>query len=190
MDPEIVAVLLNTSGTTSKPKTLAQPQSAPPCSTGRISTSIRPSMWEMGQRLADMGYAVLLPDLYYRHGNYAQMVPSEVFSDPKKREKLMEMVGSLDRDKLHLNDFTATNQFSVRGTETCRADTVLLVNGKSAKPYGHDIVKLYAEVKRFAGPLLPDRLQKPADLDIRHWFERTGEAFIEHLLRNGNADNR
>ena len=27
---------------------------------------IRPAMWEMGQRLADGGYVVLLPDLYYR----------------------------------------------------------------------------------------------------------------------------
>src|SRR5437762_51086 len=34
-----------------------------------------------------------------------------------------------DRAKLKLNDFTATNQYSVRGVETCRADTVLLVNG-------------------------------------------------------------
>jgi len=29
---------------------------------------IRPVMWEMGQRLADGGYLVLLPDLYYRLG--------------------------------------------------------------------------------------------------------------------------
>lgn len=34
-----------------------------------------------------------------------------------------------DRDKLDRNDFTATNQYRVKGTETCRADTVLLVNG-------------------------------------------------------------
>ncbi len=31
---------------------------------------IRPVMWEMGQRLADGGYLVLLPDLYYRLGSY------------------------------------------------------------------------------------------------------------------------
>ncbi len=29
---------------------------------------IRPAMWEMGQHLADGGYLVLLPDLYYRLG--------------------------------------------------------------------------------------------------------------------------
>jgi carboxymethylenebutenolidase len=40
---------------------------------------IRPAMLEMGQRLADAGYVVLLPDLYYRYGPYAPLVPQEVF---------------------------------------------------------------------------------------------------------------
>lgn len=59
----------------------------------------RPVMWEMGQRLADGGYLVLLPDLYYRFGSYAPMIPSQVFADPKLRDELMKMVGSLDRDR-------------------------------------------------------------------------------------------
>lgn len=67
---------------------------------------------------------------------------------------------------------------------------VLLVNGRTSKGYSHDIVRLYAEVRALAGPLLPDKLHKPADLDIHHWFERSAEDFIAHLLRNGNADNR
>lgn len=60
---------------------------------------IRPSLWEMGQRLADGGYLVLLPDLYYRHGSYPQMVPARVFAEPKAREELMKFVGSLDRER-------------------------------------------------------------------------------------------
>jgi carboxymethylenebutenolidase len=60
---------------------------------------IRPVMWEMGQRLADGGYLVLLPDLYYRLGSYPPMVPAEVLADPKRREELMKFVGSLDRDR-------------------------------------------------------------------------------------------
>lgn len=60
---------------------------------------IRPVMWEMGQRLADGGYIVLLPDLYYRLGSYPPMVPAEVLADPKRREELMKFVGSLDRDR-------------------------------------------------------------------------------------------
>jgi carboxymethylenebutenolidase len=53
----------------------------------------------MGQRLADEGYLVLLPDLYYRSGPYAPVNPVEVFSDPDKRAGMMKLVMSLDRDK-------------------------------------------------------------------------------------------
>lgn len=60
---------------------------------------IRPTLWEMGQQLADHGYAVLLPDLYYRAGRYEPMVPARVFADPAAKEKLMALVGSLDRDR-------------------------------------------------------------------------------------------
>ncbi|RDS82028.1 dienelactone hydrolase family protein [Dyella psychrodurans] len=60
---------------------------------------VRPTMWEMGQRLADLGYTVLLPDLYYRGGSYEPMVPAQVFADPKAKEVLMQRIGSLDRER-------------------------------------------------------------------------------------------
>ena len=40
---------------------------------------LRQTLIDMAQRLADPGYAVLLPDMYYRWGAYAPMVPAEVF---------------------------------------------------------------------------------------------------------------
>ncbi|MDR5836201.1 dienelactone hydrolase family protein [Caballeronia sp. LZ034LL] len=40
---------------------------------------IRPAMLEMATKLADAGYVVLLPDLYYRFGPYEPLVPKEVF---------------------------------------------------------------------------------------------------------------
>ncbi len=40
---------------------------------------IRPTVVEMGQRLADAGYVVLVPDLFYRSGPYGPLVPKEVF---------------------------------------------------------------------------------------------------------------
>lgn len=67
---------------------------------------------------------------------------------------------------------------------------VLLLNGSTAKGYSHDIVRLYADVKSIAGPLLPDQLVQPPTLDIYHWHDRTADWFIEQLLKNGNADNR
>src|SRR5271167_4265151 len=60
---------------------------------------IRPTMWEMGQRLADGGYLVLLPDLYYRIGSYPAMVPSEVVADAKSMEEFRRLVSGLDRDQ-------------------------------------------------------------------------------------------
>jgi len=71
---------------------------------------------------------------------------------------------------------------------------VLLVNGHSSKrsaagkkPYSHDIVGLYADVKALSGPLLPSNLSKPAHLDFYQWFERTPEQFMGHLFSNGNV---
>ncbi len=40
---------------------------------------IRPAVAEMAQRLADAGYIVLLPDLFYRYGPYGPLVPKDVF---------------------------------------------------------------------------------------------------------------
>jgi carboxymethylenebutenolidase len=40
---------------------------------------IRPAVLDMGQRLADAGYVVLLPDLFYRYGPYGPFDPTEVF---------------------------------------------------------------------------------------------------------------
>jgi carboxymethylenebutenolidase len=41
---------------------------------------IRPALIDMGQRLADGGYVVLLPDLYYRAGAYEPLDPKAVFA--------------------------------------------------------------------------------------------------------------
>ena len=51
---------------------------------------IRPAMLEVGERLATLGYFVLLPDLFYRSGPYEPMNPHTVFTDPDQRKVLME----------------------------------------------------------------------------------------------------
>jgi carboxymethylenebutenolidase len=54
---------------------------------------VRPAIQEMAERLAGYGYAVLLPDLFYRSGPYEPVDPRVVFADPvlrkAHREKLM-----------------------------------------------------------------------------------------------------
>jgi carboxymethylenebutenolidase len=51
----------------------------------------RPAMDEMAQKLANAGYFVLLPDLFYRFGAYGPFSGSS-FGDPQSREKLVKMI--------------------------------------------------------------------------------------------------
>jgi len=71
---------------------------------------IRPALWQMGQRLADHGYLVLLPDLYYPLGSYPPMVPAEVIANPKLRENLTKRVASLHRGR-KISDTAALIEF-------------------------------------------------------------------------------
>ena len=66
----------------------------------------------------------------------------------------------------------------------------LLLNGHSAKDFGHNIVALYERVRQFASDLLPSKLTRPDDLEISHWRDETLEAFLRRFHDNGNADNR
>ncbi|MBW6425575.1 dienelactone hydrolase family protein [Rhizobium sp. XQZ8] len=52
----------------------------------------RPSMDEMAQRLADDGYLVLLPDLFYRFGEYGPYTGS-AFAHETSRNQLLKMMG-------------------------------------------------------------------------------------------------
>ena len=47
---------------------------------------MRPALHSIAQRLADHGYFVLLPDLFYRAGPYEAPVPAALFGDPAVRQ--------------------------------------------------------------------------------------------------------
>jgi carboxymethylenebutenolidase len=57
---------------------------------------IRPTIFEMGQRLADHGYVVLVPDLYYRAGPYEPLEPREVFASGDVRGAIAHLFTSTD----------------------------------------------------------------------------------------------
>ena len=59
---------------------------------------VRDTFQEMAARLAGFGHAVLLPDVYYRHGAWEPFEMATVFSDPEERQRLMGMVGSVTPD--------------------------------------------------------------------------------------------
>jgi carboxymethylenebutenolidase len=57
---------------------------------------IRPTIFEMGQRLADYGYTVLVPDLYYRVGRYEPLDPKAVFASGDVRGTIGHLFASTD----------------------------------------------------------------------------------------------
>jgi carboxymethylenebutenolidase len=59
---------------------------------------VRDTMADMAARLAGFGYAVLLPDVYYRQGDWRPFSMETAFSDPDERTRLMGMVGSITPD--------------------------------------------------------------------------------------------
>jgi len=71
---------------------------------------IRPVLFEMAQRLADEGFLVLLPDLFYRAGPYAPVDVKTLFSDPAKRAGHAKYFASIDKTRA-ANDTQAFLEF-------------------------------------------------------------------------------
>lgn len=65
--------------------------------------AIRPTLFQMGQRLADAGYVVLLPDLFYRAGPYEPLVPKEVFASGDVMAAIGHLFRSTDNRKAALD---------------------------------------------------------------------------------------
>jgi carboxymethylenebutenolidase len=60
---------------------------------------IRPTFHDMAQHLAGLGYSVLLPDLYYRHGPFEPFDMASVFTDAGERSRLMEVAACTSKEK-------------------------------------------------------------------------------------------
>lgn len=61
---------------------------------------VRDAFDQMAAKLAGYGYAVLLPDVYYRSGDWAPFDMATVFADAKERQRLFSMIGSVTPDKM------------------------------------------------------------------------------------------
>lgn len=73
---------------------------------------VRDTFQEMAARLAGFGHAVLLPDVYYRHGDWEPFDMSTAFTDPAQRKRLFAMISSItpdmmERDAAAFFDFLA-----------------------------------------------------------------------------------
>ncbi|HEX4430463.1 MAG TPA: dienelactone hydrolase family protein [Frankiaceae bacterium] len=62
------------------------------------AASLRDIFRGMGEHLAGMGYVTLVPNIYYRAGEFPPFNISTLFSEPGERERLGKMMASLSRD--------------------------------------------------------------------------------------------
>jgi carboxymethylenebutenolidase len=60
----------------------------------------RETMRVMADRLAGMGYVALVPDVYYREGEWTPFDIATVFSDEDERARLSGFMSSLTRDRI------------------------------------------------------------------------------------------
>jgi carboxymethylenebutenolidase len=56
---------------------------------------VRDTFASMAARLADLGYAVLLPNVYYRNGEYVPFDMATVFNDADERKRLFSMISAV-----------------------------------------------------------------------------------------------
>ncbi|MDD4868770.1 MAG: dienelactone hydrolase family protein, partial [Mycobacterium sp.] len=61
---------------------------------------LRVTFEQMAAKLAGFGYAVLLPDVYYRSGAWAPFDMGTVFGDAQERNRLLAMIGSITPDMM------------------------------------------------------------------------------------------
>ncbi len=61
---------------------------------------MRDTMRQMGGRLADLGYVVVVPDVYYRNGSYESADMRTAFTDKETLEKFMGMMRSYTADQV------------------------------------------------------------------------------------------
>ena len=60
----------------------------------------RETFRQMGDRLATMGYVALIPDIYYRAGEWAPFDVATVFTDQRERARLAAFASALTNDRI------------------------------------------------------------------------------------------
>jgi carboxymethylenebutenolidase len=60
----------------------------------------RETFRQMGDRLASMGYVALIPDIYYRAGQWAPFDVATVFTGKQERARLSRLTSVLTNDRI------------------------------------------------------------------------------------------
>ena len=71
---------------------------------------VRETFRNLGDRLAGMGYVVLIPDIYYRAGQWAPFDVATLFTDDEERARMGRLVASLTNEAI-IADASACGDF-------------------------------------------------------------------------------
>jgi carboxymethylenebutenolidase len=95
---------------------------------------LRETFREMGGHLAGLGYVALVPDVYYRAGEWAPFDMETAFSDDKERARLFGLMGSLTNERV-IADAGAYADFGGATTGYCMGGrmSMLAAGGIGAK---------------------------------------------------------
>lgn len=66
----------------------------------------------------------------------------------------------------------------------------LLCNGESSQGYSHNIVKLFADVRKIAVDLIPQDFNKPEHISLERWEQESVDAFVSRLFELGEPNSR
>jgi carboxymethylenebutenolidase len=97
--PTITDTITTADGTC--PVTLATPEGTGPWPAVVMypdAGGARHTFTDMAQQLADLGYAVLVPDVYYRDGDWTPFDMKTVFADQGERARLFGMISKVTPD--------------------------------------------------------------------------------------------
>jgi carboxymethylenebutenolidase len=61
---------------------------------------VRETFRQLGDRLAGMGYVALIPDIYYRAGQWAPFDVATLFTDKQERARLFRLTGVLTNERI------------------------------------------------------------------------------------------
>ncbi len=62
------------------------------------AAGLRDTFRGMGERLAGLGYVTMVPDIYYRSGEFPPFDITTLFSDPEQRERLGKIMSTLNSE--------------------------------------------------------------------------------------------
>jgi carboxymethylenebutenolidase len=98
---------------------------------------MRDTMRQMGERLSDLGYVVLVPDFYYRNGPYEPVDMRTAFANKETAEKIMGMMRAYTADQVaddarffvsYLDSLPETESGGVGTTGYCMGGRLSLIS--------------------------------------------------------------